>query len=466
MPVRLMINLCLLLLAAAGVRHEAADRLERLDFEAAGGAANQPEKAASNTALLNRLLDSLKPKDTLYISAKTFWLAGGVRLLNAHDVTLQLDGTLEFREGRSGWPEQQGNVCNLNPLQPKRSLNCVQEAFFIANVSRLTLTSGNQHGGTLNGNGKSWWGYIEYALHGEDRPRLLSIYNATDILVEKWHFVNSAYWTFTALDVARLEVRFCSVSARVDKAPEHNLGNLDAFNTDGFDVSGRDIYIHHSEVWNQDDCFTIQPRDRRGINSQCTENVLIENVNASGLGLTIGAVLPTLFHNCIRNVTFRKAYMFHTFKGIYMKSQNSPEPQASGEISNILYEDIYMERPTQVAIWIGPAQEADSYKACSLLWPVVPFVSCSPPSVAVLWENITLRRVQVHNPIQSPGVIYGNPKRPMKNITFENVVVVNPGHEPWGGSFYYCEGVNGLALNGTTPLPPCFQTSASTLLTT
>ena len=29
-------------------------------------------------------------------------------------------------------------------------------------------------------------GYIEYALHGEDRPRLLSIYNATDILVEKW----------------------------------------------------------------------------------------------------------------------------------------------------------------------------------------------------------------------------------------------------------------------------------------
>lgn len=40
-------------------------------------------------------------QDTLYISAKTFWLAGGVRLVNAHDVTLQLDGTLEFREGAS-----------------------------------------------------------------------------------------------------------------------------------------------------------------------------------------------------------------------------------------------------------------------------------------------------------------------------------------------------------------------------
>lgn len=30
-----------------------------------------------------------------------------------------------------------------------------------------------------------------------------------------------------------LQVRFCSVSARVDQAPDHDLGNLDAFNTDG-----------------------------------------------------------------------------------------------------------------------------------------------------------------------------------------------------------------------------------------
>ena len=42
---------------------------------------------------------------------------------------------------------------------------------------------------------------------------------------------------------------------------------------------------------------------------------------------------------------------------------------------------------------------------------------------------------QVHNPKQSPGVIYGNPKRPMKNITFEilgleaEVMVVSTRHE-------------------------------------
>ncbi|CAJ1364548.1 unnamed protein product [Effrenium voratum] len=269
-------------------------------------------------------------------------------------------------------------------------------------------------------------------------------------------FVDSAYWTFTALDVARLEVRHCSVTARVDKAPDHDLENLDAFNTDGFDVSGRDIYIHHCNVWNQDDCFTVQPRDGRGINAKCTENVRIEHVNASGLGLTIGAVKPTLYHNCVRNVTIRHAYMFHTFKGIYMKSQNTPEPNASGEITNILYEDITMDEPSQVPIWIGPAQEADSYKACSLLWPVVPFAHCPPPSLAMLWENITLRRVKILNPKQSPGVILGNPARPMRNIVFEQVTVVNPGRSPWGPSYYKCEGADGIALN-SHPQPPCFH---------
>ena len=150
---------------------------------------------------------------------------------------------------------------------------------------------------------------------------------------------------------------------------------------------------------------------------------------------------------------------------------------------------------------------------------------------------------QVHRATGLPNII-----RRCATLHLRNVVVVNPGHEPWGGSFYYCdaclqcafgisngfyviscqpaqvlifgyatqpakghrptgrewelvpssklrtgiterefltarpstleppepfhvlfrlkEGVNGLALNGTTPLPPCFQTSASTLLTT
>ena len=55
---------------------------------------------------------------------------------------------------------------------------------------------------------------------------------------------------------------------RANADDSHSIANLEALNTDGFDVSGRDIYIHDSSVWNQDDCFTIVPLTRSGINTR------------------------------------------------------------------------------------------------------------------------------------------------------------------------------------------------------
>jgi len=424
-----------------------------IDWEHSGAVPENQAAAKNNTELLNAALAGLSPGDSLLISNKTFWVAGGVRAVGLSNVTLQLDGTLKFIPGRKGWPTQ--DTCSQNPLQPSHGKVCVQEAFFLANVTGLTLTSNGT--GTMLGSGKSWWGYVNYLRYGENRPRLISIVNATDVLVEQWHFIESAYWTFTALDVARLEIRHCAIDNRITQADSHGVENLDAFNTDGFDVAGRDIYIHHCVVWNQDDCFTIQPLDSNGFNAQCTENILVEDVNASGLGLTVGAVRPTVGHNCVRNVTFRRATMHHTFKGIYIKSQNTADPKATGEITNILYEDIVMEAPEQVPIWIGPAQEADSYKACSLVWPEVPLSKCPPPPTTMKFENITLRNIRIISPTQSPGVVLGNPTSPMKNVVFQNVVVTDPGKSPWGDKFYKCEGVDGVADNATVPKPPCFS---------
>ena len=80
-------------------------------------------------------------------------------------------------------------------------------------------------------------------------------------------------------------------------------------------MSGKNIWIHHCKVWSQDDCFAV-----KGTSS----NVLIENVEASGLGLTIGSEGG---NDQVTNVTFRNAYMDRTFKGIYMKFRDVPEGQ-------------------------------------------------------------------------------------------------------------------------------------------
>eukprot|EP00483_Globobulimina_turgida_P005037 UN05047 len=178
--------------------------------------------------------------------------------------------------------------------------------------------------------------------------------------------------------------------------------------------------------------------------------MLFERINASGVGLTIGSIRAK-HDTCIKNITFRNVYMYHTWKGIYMKSAPG---SGNGSISNILYENITMDSPTNVPIWIGP-QQAIYDGQCSLLWPMDPFSKC-PVTSHITWNNITLRNILINSPKQSPGVILGNNTNPIKNILFENVVVNNPGKRPWGHHFYKCDGVDNFqAKDGTNPVPPC-----------
>ena len=52
------------------------------------------------------------------------------------------------------------------------------------------------------------------------------------------------------------------------------------------------------------------------------------------VGLTIGSIGSSV----VNNITFRDCFMHNTFKGIYTKFRGS-----NGRISNVLYENIYME---------------------------------------------------------------------------------------------------------------------------
>jgi polygalacturonase len=193
--------------------------------------------------------------------------------------------------------------------------------------------------------------------------------NSKGVLLENTFWLNSPYWTTFIEAVDGLEIRNCRIEATRVSNTTHTLIDLSAFNTDGFDFSGKNIYIHDCTVvrtspsfcmrlcwccpmssrvvslthththeptnkqtnkqtnkikqWNQDDSFCIKDN---------TENVLIENVEASGLGLTVGSIASH-----VRNVTFRNAHMTNTVKGIYLKFRGA------GLIEDVLYENIVME---------------------------------------------------------------------------------------------------------------------------
>ena len=85
--------------------------------------------------------------------------------------------------------------------------------------------------------------------------------------------------------------------------------------------------------------------------------MLFERITASGVGLTIGSIGSSN----VNNITFRDCYMPHSWKGIYMKFRGG-DSSKGGRISNVLYENIYMEAPEQFAIWIGPAQQSGGKK--------------------------------------------------------------------------------------------------------
>jgi len=448
---------CLSALSLFSASHAAV-----INFESAGAVAGwqlpwSVEKTEwHNGRLLNATLAQLAPGDTLLIPNKTFRIMGGIKAHGLKNVTIQLDGTLEFSEHIGDWPCRSAKTHSLLGVGKicREPLACIE-----LSGEDVTFTASGK--GTLNGNGQRWWGFpgLGYLYRGEHRPRLLQIHGKR-WLIENLLLKDSPYWTFLAQGIEDLEVRWTDIDAWRVSHKDHTAIDDTAFNTDGFDVSyAKNVWIHDCNVWNQDDSFCVKDN---------SSDIVVERVNSSGVGLTIGSIASN-----VNNVTFRNAYMYHTEKGVYMKFRGS------GRITNVLYENVVMEAPSQFPIWIGPAQQSDDPKdpichagPCSLCWPDWKTSQLGPLCLAckhtpcsgadnAQYENITLRNFVVNNPKHSAGVLIAHPDFPMKNVVFDNVRVNNPSLTPFA-DHYHCENVQGVATGGTWPVPPCFRDETTT----
>ncbi len=411
------------------------------DFEVDGGAKANDDSwntVWENGKALNASLSKLSRGDRLVIPAdKTFYLMGGIVAHRLHDVTIQIDGTLKFSSTLLDDVDKK-----YIDQWPRNENGDVLECIHLKVVERVKITGSGS--GVLDGAGQKWWGVpgVGYLVREENRPRLLHVERGSHVLVENIFLKDSPYWTFLAEHVKHLEIRYSKIDARRTSSSSHDILDLTAFNTDGFDMSHcDDVYIHDCSVINQDDCFDVKDG---------TSNVVIERVNASGLGLTIGSI-----SSHVNNITFRDSRMDKTYKGIYVKFRGE------GRISNVLYENIVINEPSQWAVWIGPAQQCDgcsftklcSANPCSLCWPTDPFAKCNAVKRGK-FENIILRNITINNPKKSSGVLIADADTPMKNLIFENVVVNNPKTTPFKN--YYVENAPGIALGTTNPIPPGF----------
>eukprot|EP00966_Prymnesium_polylepis_P017011 392532-Prymnesium_polylepis.1 len=228
------------------------------DFMADGGAL--PDDAALSTAwkngmAMNTSLAALKPGDTLHVPNRTFHVMGGIYAVNLTSVVIRIDGSLVMSDSLTvrflpphgaaapEWPR------NLHGQEGQRPGHTVLDCIFLHNSVNVTLTSSGV--GTLDGKGSAWWGIpgIGYLQRQENRPKLLTLDTSRDVLVENLRLINSPYWTFWAPNSNGLEVRFTTIDARRTHGDSHSTIDLTAFNTDGFDVTGTNVWIHAFAAW-------------------------------------------------------------------------------------------------------------------------------------------------------------------------------------------------------------------------
>mmetsp|Transcript_11044 Transcript_11044/g.16776 ORF Transcript_11044/g.16776 Transcript_11044/m.16776 type:complete len:144 (-) Transcript_11044:247-678(-) len=136
--------------------------------------------------------------------------------------------------------------------------------------------------------------------------------------------------------------------------------------------------------------------------------------------MAMGSVPPNDNHNCIRRVNVRNVNFEYPMKAIYVKT--NPGTHGTGEIKDILYENIKIHFPLYWGIYIGPQQQHQpdgSGPGCFLY----PFAGGCETQPRIDVANITLRNVEQRGGFFPPGIVRCNETNPCHDINFDNVKV-------------------------------------------
>lgn len=419
--------------------------LEAVNIDSFGAIANDTSlKAALNNgiAFYKAILaaNSSSTDRTVVVSAgKNYTIAPAVATISyLTDLTIQLDGifnALPISLEQNDWPlDAKGNAISLITFD-----NCQRLIF--------------KGTGIVEGNGYFWWWTV--IITGKDnRPNMFEIATSKDTLIEGVTFRNAPQYHMTFRDALNMTVRNLVVFVEADdKDGDLKLPTF-PLNTDGIDISGKDIYFTNLTFQNFDDAVAVKPtHHNQGKYSNCTENILIENSYVKyGVGMSIGSVPPNVDLACIRNITIRNIRFDKPFKAIYIKP--NPAKDGLGIIDQITYENIQIYDALWWAIFIGTQQQhqpAREGTGCSFFYPL-PGQDC-PTDPLVTIQNITLRNVDIYGGVLSPGIMICNATNPCTNLIFDNVNVYNRSLFPVEKG-YLCENFSGYARNSNL-VPDC-----------
>jgi len=287
-----------------------------------------------DTAAIQRAIDAaaLHAGSTVIFPAGTY-LTGSIFVKSS--VTLRIDKgvTLLGSQRLQDYPLMPTRVAGIEMTWPAALVNVYEQ-------THAAITGE----GTIDGDGKIWWdGYwalrkiddakgLRWAAdYDTQRPRLIQIFNSSDVKLQGLNLRRSGFWT----------VHICySHDVLVDGITIRNNEGGHGPSTDGVDIdSSRKILVQHADIAVNDDALCLKAgRDSDGLRvNRPTEDVVLRDsiVREGAAGVTFGSETSGGFRNI-------EAYNLKTLAavpvGILFKSAHT----RGGFAENIRIHDITM----------------------------------------------------------------------------------------------------------------------------
>ena len=412
------------------------------DFGAISDDSTYEAAIMNGKAFMNCLIAANTGNDrTVVIAAgKNYTVLPAARIENLVNVTILFDGIFFAWNGNhSFWPD--GIENGAMPL------------ISLYNTQGLVI-KGN---GIIEGNGYIWWWYV--IISGNDnRPNLLEIVTSQNTLIDGITLRNAPQYHMNLLDQLNVTVQNVVIQVNITDPNVPILDQIPTFplNTDGIDIRGKNIIFRNLTIENFDDAIAVKPtHQNQDTFTNCTENILIEDCYVKyGVGMSIGSVPPNTDFACVRNITIRNIKFQEPIKAIYIKP--NPGDNGYGLISDITYENITINNALWWAIFIGTQQQHQPHSSgtdCSFFYPLPGTECVTNPRITI--QNITLRNVDIHGGLLSPGIMVCNSTNPCTNLIFDNVNVYGRSTFPVADG-YLCENFSGYAKNSNL-VPSCLK---------
>jgi polygalacturonase len=276
-------------------------------------------------------------------------------------------------------------------------------------IKNIAITGG----GTIDGQGESWWRGFKNKTLAYPRPRLIGFADCHNVLIEGITLVNSPAWTVNPVRCENVNIHGLTI-----------INPPDSPNTDGINPdSCRLVRISDCYVSVGDDCITIKAgtqHERPDRVASCRDIAITNCTLERGHG---GVVIGSEMSGGVQNVVISNCILIGTDRGIRFKSRRG----RGGIIENVNVTNIIMDGvlcPFTMNLYYhcgsskGDKTVADKNP--------LPLDNGTPVIRSIHISHVTAVNVKI-----AAGFLYGLAEKPLEDISFTDISVsLSGGAEP------------------------------------